>query len=53
MRIDDLTAPAAVKVDWPVVARRDLSGDKLEECLNPAGGAFWAAEASADMLLVK
>ena len=47
--IGEPDAPRAAAMPWPCSARRDLEGDNLTEHLNPASGAFFAAEASSDL----
>lgn len=47
--IGEVDAPRAAPMPWACTARRSLDGDDLTEHLNPAGGAFFAAEASSDL----
>ena len=47
--IGEPDAPHAAAMPWPCTARRNLEGDNLTEHLNPASGAFFAAEASSDL----
>jgi diaminohydroxyphosphoribosylaminopyrimidine deaminase / 5-amino-6-(5-phosphoribosylamino)uracil reductase len=51
--IDDAAAPSAPDVTCLETGRMDIAGDTLIEYLNPASDAFFAAEPSADFVLVK
>jgi hypothetical protein len=46
---DVMSAP---QVDYPPTGSLDLAGDTLTESLNPASPVFFAAEPSADFVLV-
>lgn len=45
-------APVAIKIDYPIVAQADLSGDRLIEYYNPSSDAFFASVPSAEMTLL-
>lgn len=49
-RIEDDSAPAAPKVDYPVAMRVELDDDLLLEYLNPKSDVFFQADRSADLL---
>jgi hypothetical protein len=48
--MDDAAAPSAPNIDYPVSAETNLAEDRLSEYYNPAGGSFFAAAPSADLL---
>jgi len=51
--IDEPTAPAAPKVEYPSTGSIDLAGVVLTEYLNPASPAFFAPVPSADFTLAR
>ena len=51
--IDEPAAYSAPEVTYPESGRADIAGDTLIEYLNPASDAFFAAEPSADFVIVK
>jgi diaminohydroxyphosphoribosylaminopyrimidine deaminase/5-amino-6-(5-phosphoribosylamino)uracil reductase len=51
--INDPASPSAPDATYPESGRADIAGNTLIEYLNPASDAFFAAEPSADLVIVK
>lgn len=51
--IDEPTAPAAPRVEYPSTGSIELAGDVLTEYLNPNSAAFFSAAPSAEFVLAR